>query len=501
MKIFKNYILLFWLVQGLLIALKIAFTLRPEINLFTEEAQYWLWSQNLAWHYYSKPPLIAVFNFISTSILGVNELAVRINAALLGIGTAWLVFYLTDFLFHSKRIAFWASLILSSMPFFILFSTFHMTDSELTFFWILTWVLVAKALKEEKLKWWVFAGIAALLGMASKPIMVLVLPSLGLFLFLAGRIKNYGKEFLLFAVISLIGLLPSLVWNSENGFQTFRHLATLGGVNGSVPGRDLGEMLLSFLEFLGGQLLIASLFLLPLWILFACKVRKFDSKQLFLILPAAVSFLTFAFISLFTVVQVNWPAFSYPTLAIVLAYVVEKDSVIWSKIRTWGIGLGIFLSVLLMIPEINGWKKLVGLEKLEIAVFKRLTGYNQLADRVAFLEDSLGIQDSFYFSESYHVSSELAFYLPAHPQTFQIARGGRRNQFDLWESVGFHAGLEETGVFVSFHEDSPGTVTTFQELIYEEDFPVYFRDEYLRSAKIQFWRNLQKYEPINSDAY
>ncbi|MCS5491482.1 ArnT family glycosyltransferase [Algoriphagus limi] len=501
MRIFKNYIFLFWLVQGLLIALKIAFTLRPEINLFTEEAQYWLWSQNLAWHYYSKPPLIAVFNFLSTSVFGINELAIRINAVLLGLGTAWLVFYLTDFLFQSKRMAFWASLILSSMPFFILFSTFHMTDSEVMFFWMLTWVLLAKALKEAKWKWWVFAGVSALLGMASKPIMVLVLPSLGLFLFLAGRIKSYGNKFLLFVVISLIGLIPSVVWNSGNGFQTFRHLATLGGIHGGGSGRSLVEMLLGFLEFLGGQLLITSVFLFPLWILYTRKVRIFDSKQLFLILPAFISFLTFAFISLFSVVQVNWPAFGYSTLAIASAYAIEKQEGIWYKIGYWGIGIGVLLPVLLLFPEVNGLKRQIGLEKLEIAVFNRLAGYDQLASRISFLEDSLGIQDVFYFSESYHVSSELAFYLPSHPQTFQIAKGGRRNQFDLWESIDSHLEFEETGVFVSFHEDSPNPVTTFQQLIYEEEFPIYFRDEYLRSAKIQFWKNLQKYEPIQSDSY
>ncbi|NVK48773.1 MAG: hypothetical protein HWE09_03325, partial [Cyclobacteriaceae bacterium] len=68
--------------------MKIVFTLRPEIDLFTEEAHYWLWSQHLAWHYYSKPPLIALFNYLSTSIFGINELAVRITPAILGIGTA-----------------------------------------------------------------------------------------------------------------------------------------------------------------------------------------------------------------------------------------------------------------------------------------------------------------------------------------------------------------------------------------------------------------------------
>ncbi|HCB47582.1 MAG TPA: hypothetical protein DEP37_14270, partial [Algoriphagus sp.] len=169
-----NYIAAFWQVQLSLAIIKIIFTLRPEINLFTEEAQYWLWSKNLAWHYYSKPPLIAAFNYISTSILGDTEIAVRINAILFGLGTAWVVFKFTEFLFHSREMAFWASLILSAMPFWMLFSTFHMTDSELTFFWILSWYLLARALVEKRTRWWILAGVAAAFGLMSKSIMVVI---------------------------------------------------------------------------------------------------------------------------------------------------------------------------------------------------------------------------------------------------------------------------------------------------------------------------------------
>ena len=81
-----SYNLYFWIISLLLVIAKVLFTLRPEIDLFTEEAQYWLWSQNMAWHYYSKPPLVAVLNYLTTDILGNTELGVRINAILCGVG-------------------------------------------------------------------------------------------------------------------------------------------------------------------------------------------------------------------------------------------------------------------------------------------------------------------------------------------------------------------------------------------------------------------------------
>ncbi|NVJ84953.1 MAG: glycosyltransferase family 39 protein [Algoriphagus sp.] len=481
--------------------MKIVFTLRPEIDLFTEEAHYWLWSEHLAWHYYSKPPLIALFNYLSTSLLGVNELAVRIIPAILGMGTAWLTFLLTDYLFQSKKQAFWASMMLSSMPFFQIFSTFHLTDSEVTFFGLLTWYLLAKALEKKTWFLWVIAGFVGALGIASKPIFILAIPTFALYLLHTKNLIPNLKGFILFIIIFLIGFLPSLIWNLENEFQTFKHLATLGGVHGDPSIQGIGEAILSFLGYLGGQLGMVSIFLLPLWVLYFRKVKVNDPKQLFLILPALVSFSTFLFMSWITSVEVNWPAFSYPTLAIALAHEVEKESGKWKKFRNWGVALGLSFLLLLILPDHSGWKKFTGIEKVEIPVFKRLAGYEQLTSRINFLQDSLGIEASYFFSESYHTSSEMAFYLSNHPKTYQINIGGRKTQFDLWEGIESEIGKEKIGVFVSSHQDSPELVTKFEELLYEEEYPVFFRDVYLRSTKIQFWRNIQDYHPVNSDSY
>ena len=39
-------------------------------DLFVDDAQYWFWGQELAWGYYSKPPLIAWILRLSTAIGG-----------------------------------------------------------------------------------------------------------------------------------------------------------------------------------------------------------------------------------------------------------------------------------------------------------------------------------------------------------------------------------------------------------------------------------------------
>src|SRR2546429_9562997 len=51
-------------------------------DLFPDEAQYWVWSQQLALGYYSKPPLVAWLIAATTRLFGDSEFAVRLSAPL-----------------------------------------------------------------------------------------------------------------------------------------------------------------------------------------------------------------------------------------------------------------------------------------------------------------------------------------------------------------------------------------------------------------------------------
>ena len=50
------------------------------LELYVDEAQYWVWSQDLSLGYYSKPPIIAWIIGISDSIIGHSSFSVRIFA-------------------------------------------------------------------------------------------------------------------------------------------------------------------------------------------------------------------------------------------------------------------------------------------------------------------------------------------------------------------------------------------------------------------------------------
>jgi 4-amino-4-deoxy-L-arabinose transferase-like glycosyltransferase len=61
-----------WLISIFLI-LRLIFLYLSPLGLHGDEAQYWVWSKNLDWGYYSKPPFVALIISITTSVFGRSE--------------------------------------------------------------------------------------------------------------------------------------------------------------------------------------------------------------------------------------------------------------------------------------------------------------------------------------------------------------------------------------------------------------------------------------------
>ncbi|OOG69388.1 glycosyltransferase family 39 protein [Algoriphagus sp. A40] len=497
-----NYHLRFWVITIALAAVKIIFTLRPEIDLFTEEAQYWLWSQNMAWHYYSKPPLVAVLNYLSTGILGNTELGVRINAIVCGVGISWVTYLFASYLSGPKA-GFWSALVVQAMPVWWLASTFHMTDSSLTFFWTLGVYLAYRGIREGKTTWWIWAGIATALGLMAKVVMLLIMPTVLIFLVYTKAFRPHRKNFVLFVLISLLGFVPALIWNWENNFDTFKHLATLGGAGGAESkSLDFGNSVKWFLEYFSGQLAIVSVFLLPVWWLCFRDVMKSREKaSVFLLLPGVLTFLAFAALSFIKRTEVNWPIFAYTGFAVVLGSWIVQQSKFWRRFTMVGIALSILIPVLFLLPDFTGLKSIGPVVKGEQKALSRLSGHDALAQRLDFLKDSLALDNEFYFSDSYHMASELSFYLDDNPQSFVMNMGSRKNQFDLWPDMSQFLNTAKTGVFVSMNHQTMDNRAGFETLIYEEIFIPNYKEIPIRKVKIQIWKNLKSYQPFVPDSY
>lgn len=80
------------------------------VDLFYDEAQYWMWGQDLAFGYYSKPPLLAWLLAGTRQVCGNAEWCIRAPAPLF-YGATSLAVYFTARLLYDERTGFWAALL------------------------------------------------------------------------------------------------------------------------------------------------------------------------------------------------------------------------------------------------------------------------------------------------------------------------------------------------------------------------------------------------------
>jgi 4-amino-4-deoxy-L-arabinose transferase-like glycosyltransferase len=89
---------------GVLTILRIVALFATPLELYPDEAQYWLWSRHLAFGYFSKPPLIAWLIWATTAIGGDTEPWVRLSAPLLHGATALIIHRIGRRLYGGSRL-------------------------------------------------------------------------------------------------------------------------------------------------------------------------------------------------------------------------------------------------------------------------------------------------------------------------------------------------------------------------------------------------------------
>src|SRR5262249_14920229 len=141
------------------------------LELSGDEAQYWVWAQHLSAGYYSKPPLIAWVIAASTALLGNQEWAVRLPAALFHAGTAIILFRLGEELWDEWH-GFIASLLWITAPGVCFSAVIMSTDAPLLFFAAAALLSYLGVLRQGSRLFVLVLGISVGLGFLTKLAMV-----------------------------------------------------------------------------------------------------------------------------------------------------------------------------------------------------------------------------------------------------------------------------------------------------------------------------------------
>lgn len=245
-----QHVLWFCVAAGLLTAWRMTAVTQLGFTLFYDEAQYWDWSRDLAWGYYSKPPMIAALIAAGTSLFGHSLLAVKAVPMLLYPLTAAVVGALAHDLKPGAGVpAAWLVLCIPLTGFLGLFAS---TDAPLLLCWATAAWSVWRAQTTDDLRWWLALGLATGVGLLSKYTMAAFLVSALPVLWLVPGPRRGLRRAGPWLALGVAGLVfsPNVAWNAAHHFPTWQHTAAI--TTGAASSHDWRQAW----EFLAGQALL-----------------------------------------------------------------------------------------------------------------------------------------------------------------------------------------------------------------------------------------------------
>ena len=431
-----------WGFLAIVFIFRLAYIYIVPIQLVPDEAYYWDWSRHLDIGYYSKPPMIAWLNYLSTHLFGINEFGVRFFAATLGTASAGIVYMLAKEMFD-ERVAMISFLFSLLTPANAALSFVMTIDPPLIFFGTLFLLLFWKGLNLKgngQILFFTLAGISFGLAFLSKQMMIVYFISIAIFLI-------YEKEYrsnisvpaiflFLFFSIALISL--PMYWNYKHNWVTFQETVHHISSNPSIL-----KTISTFFEYVGGQVLIITpIFAVIIYFSIyngILNFKKLDTKSRFLFFFGPIYLVIFLFLSLKQRVNANWPALFYPPAIIFsVAWFLKniKEKYITKWINRGLVVAYVFVFLTYITPFIFTIETISG---TKIDPTKRGKGWKNLAIQLSDIYKQQG-KDIFILGEKRDIISEMAFYMDEHPVIYKIDRTPNivKDQYEVWGTHGIN---------------------------------------------------------------
>ena len=377
---FNDNTLVFSVLMLITVARTVALFITP-LGLGVEEAQYWLWSQNPSFGYFTKPPLIAWIIGFSHGVFGHYEWAVRLPACWCHFAISVTLWKATEWLYGQKAGKI-AALLWISLPATALGSFLISTDTPLLFCLSLAILAIsgAASLRIKNTQAMVLAGAAVGAGLLAKYAAIYMIFGL-LLIWLSQpfqtKLKITGVSLLIALIVTLIMVSPNLYWNLSNNFSTVRHLAH----NANITSFNFN--LYNTAEFLVGQIAVVGPITFALMLSVVIFFIK-NSHGRWLVCLAAPSIIVITIQSLSSNANANWAMASYPPLVVWLAGWLSEEKSLGNKIPQLiryrlamiTIILNFAISLCFIVVSITGS---LGIFAPKSDPLKRLRGWKNLA--------------------------------------------------------------------------------------------------------------------------
>ena len=320
------------LIAGLaaLLCVRLAALYWNATDLFFDEAQYWAWSEQPAFGYFSKPPLVAWLIRVATEACGPGEACVRLPSPFLHTLTAVAVFFLGRRLYDA-RVGALSALAFATLPGVSLSAGLISTDVPLLTCWAIALVGFAALFQTDRLWPALVLGLAFGIGLNAKYAMAWFIMCAAVYLLLTPERRGVLRDYRLWLALAL-GLLlivPNLAWNYA---QQLRHLHAHGGERQLRQARSFNP--LKVLEFIGSQFGVFGPILFGAYLVIAWRASKQrlpepDRYLLAFSAPILIVITLEAFISR---AHANWAAPAYVAGAVLVIATMVRDGA-WSWLK------------------------------------------------------------------------------------------------------------------------------------------------------------------------
>jgi hypothetical protein len=354
------------------------------VDLYFDESQYWAWSREFAFGYFSKPPLLAWVIATAERVCGGSEACIRSPAPLFHFATSLVVFWIARTL-YDVRTAFWAALLLSFGMGLAFSARIISTDVPLALFWALALLAFLNLRQGGGWTWGVVLGAALGLGLLAKYAMSYFLLCIVAAALVDGDSRALLRRPALWLALAIGTALiaPNLLWNAEHGFVTFRHTGDNiqgGGISFNLTG-GLEFLLDQFAVF--GPVVFATLLAVVVSML-SPGIDRRDRLMLCFSLPVLALITAVAIV---TRAHGNWAAMAAISATVLAAAVLVRRNH-WGLIGL-SIAIGIAAQLALLIGDANAYRiKVPLLAKPDI--YHRTLGWRGLGAEAGRLADRAG---------------------------------------------------------------------------------------------------------------
>ncbi|MBU6445725.1 MAG: glycosyltransferase family 39 protein [Alphaproteobacteria bacterium] len=386
------------------------------LPLSFDEAYYWLWSKHLALSYYDHPPVIAYAIRAGTMLFGDTAFGVRFLALLCSVGASWAVWRAGAILIGDEQGGARACLFFNLTLMATVETLTATPDAPLMMAAAFFVLALAKLRQSGDGRWWLAVGAAGGLALLSKyTALFLGAGALAWLLFTAEGRRWLASPWLwLGGVLAIVLFTPVLVWNAQHDWISLRFQLGKAGTRHFNPGY--------LIEFLAGQIGLASPFIFALFTLGLARWRK--ARSPLLIALAAPTALFFVEHALQARVQGNWPSFLYPALAIAAA-----EAAAWTADGHWADRLAAVskrwaVLTAALILAVSYAQALFGLLPVRDPTAHLLaSGIGKVTQRIEALRQQNGA--AAILTTSYAETGWLAFYLPTRPPVIAVGEDYR----------------------------------------------------------------------------